>query len=69
MHSHHAHTEGSPSASAIPGDPVSSARALLAQEEQRRMEECAAEIQEVLARHGMKLEVSPVQIGLVPLAP
>jgi metal-dependent hydrolase (beta-lactamase superfamily II) len=67
MHSHHDHSEGAASASAA-GEltEVEAARQILAQEEQRRMEACAAEIKEVLERHGMRLDVSQPQIVLAP---
>lgn len=67
MHSHNPDEvlEASPSASA-PDDPLASARALLAAEERTRMEACAEELQLVLARHGMRLDVTPAQISIVP---
>lgn len=67
MHSHHPKQpeEGTPSASA-PKDPLAAARVLIAQEEQARMEACAAELQEVLAKHGMRLDVAPAQISIAP---
>lgn len=67
MHSHHT-DEGAPTASATQpasGD-VEAARALLAEEEQQRMQACAAEIQEVLAKYGMQIQVSEPQIVLAP---
>ena len=60
--------EGTHQASAFTpeqGD-LDAARALLAEEEKARMQACAAEIQEVLAKYGMTLEVPPPQIALVP---
>ena len=45
---------------------LDAARALLAEDEQARMKACAAEIQEVLTKYGMSLEVTPSQIALVP---
>lgn len=66
MHSHHDHTEGAASVSAGEAPELEAARALLAQEEQHRMETCAAEIQAVLERHGMRMEVTPAQIVLAP---
>ncbi|MEU8469610.1 hypothetical protein AB0F30_17080 [Streptomyces sp. NPDC029006] len=67
MHSHHT-TEGAPSASVAEPEQadVEAARAVLAQEEQRRIQACAAELQEVLTRYGMTLEVAPAQIVLAP---
>lgn len=65
MHSHHT-DEGAPSVSAPePGD-VESARALIAEEEQRRMQACAAELQQVLAKYGMRMDVTEPQIVLAP---
>lgn len=67
MHAHDAEqpVEGAPSASA-PEDPLAAARALIEQEQQARMEACAVEIQQVLDRHGMRLEVAPAVIQLAP---
>lgn len=67
MHAHDVEqpVEGAPSASS-PEDPLAAARALIAQEQQARMEACAAEIQQVLDRHSMRLEVAPAQIVLHP---
>lgn len=62
MHSHHDHVEGAASAS----DPVAEARRVVAQDEQARMQACAEEIQAVLAKHGMRLDVTPAQISIVP---
>lgn len=66
MHSSHI-DEGAPSASA-PGseDPLAAAQALIAKDLQERMQACAAEIHEVLERHGMRLDVNPAQISIVP---
>lgn len=66
MHNHHTN-EGAPSAS-IPehDDPLTEARALIANDTQQRMQACAAEIHEVLQRHGMRLDVTPAQISIVP---
>lgn len=59
--------EAQPVAAAGPGQSdLDAARALLAEEEKARMQACAAEIQEVLARYGMTLEVPPPQITLAP---
>ena len=54
-----------PSTTPEPSD-LDAARALLAEEEKARMQACAVEIQEVLAKYGMTLEVPPPQIALVP---
>lgn len=61
-------TEGAPSASASgrDTDPVADARRLIADHEQARMQACAQEIEAVLARHGMRLDVTPAQISIVP---
>lgn len=48
-------------------DPLASARALLAEDQRNRLEACAAELQEVLKRHGMRLEVPPPRIALTPI--
>ncbi|WP_328757471.1 hypothetical protein [Streptomyces sp. NBC_00271] len=63
----HSHTtdEGAPSASALE-DPLAAARALIAHEQQARMEACAAELQQVLEKHGMRLDVAQPQISIVP---
>ena len=66
MHSHHDHTEGEASASSSEATDLEAARALLAQEEQRRTQACAEEIQAVLAKYGMTLEATPAQIVLAP---
>ncbi|MEU2924206.1 hypothetical protein ABZ636_03965 [Streptomyces sp. NPDC007251] len=67
MHSNHTE-EGAPSASASEqSDPLAEARALIAKDSQERMQACAAEIEEVLARHGMRLDVTPAQIAIVPV--
>ncbi|GAA2929947.1 hypothetical protein [Streptomyces enissocaesilis] len=47
-------------------DPVAEARRLIALDEQARMQACAAEIEQVLARHGMRLDVTPAQISIAP---
>lgn len=47
-------------------DPVAEARRVLAEDEEARMQACAAKIQEVLVEYGMSLEVTPSQITLVP---
>lgn len=46
--------------------PLDEARRLLAEDAQQRMLACAAEIEQVLARHGMRLEVTTPQISIVP---
>lgn len=57
--------EGAPSASAHE-DPLAAAQALLAEHEQQRMQACSEELQAVLAKHGMRLDVTPPQIAIVP---
>lgn len=64
MHSSHT-DEGAASASA-PEDPIATARRVIAEDERARVEACAAEIEQVLARHGMRLEVSPAHIVISP---
>ncbi|MFI5687926.1 hypothetical protein [Streptomyces sp. NPDC051636] len=67
MHSHHT-DEGAQSAGPATAQPVDleAARAALAADEDRRIRECAAEIEEVLARYNMRLDVTPAQITLMP---
>jgi hypothetical protein len=69
VHSHHT-DEGAPSAAASEIEPetLDAARAVIAQDEQRRMEACAAEIQAVLAKYGMQLDVPAPRISIVPLS-
>ena len=55
----HTHTEQA-------ADPLDDARRLIAEHEQQRMQACAAEIEQVLARYGMRLDVTPAHISLVP---
>ena len=64
-HDHETPLPGAPSASAEE-DPLAQARSLLAAEEQQRMQQCAGEIEQVLARYGMRLDVTPAQITIVP---
>ncbi|MEV7240470.1 hypothetical protein AB0N92_04290 [Streptomyces sp. NPDC093248] len=68
MHSHHDHTEGTPSASSPDAepDPVTAARALLAENERARMQACSEELQAVLAKYDMRLDVAAPQISIVP---
>jgi len=47
-------------------DPIAEARALLAQHQQERMQACAAELQAVLDRYGMRLEATPAHVTLTP---
>lgn len=47
-------------------DPLAEARRLVAEDEQQRMQACAAEVEQVLAKYGMRLDVTPAQITLVP---
>lgn len=66
MHSDHTE-EGLQTPVAAPAQSdLDAARALLAEEEKARMQACTTEIQEVLAKYGMTLEVPPPQIALVP---
>lgn len=48
-------------------DPLAEARRLLAEDEGARMQACAAEIEQVLAKHGCRLEVTPARIVLAAL--
>lgn len=50
---------------AAPQDEVARARMLLAAHEQERVDACAAEVREVLGRHGMTLEA----VGTLNLRP
>lgn len=45
---------------------VADARALLAEDEQRRMTACLAEIEDACARHGMSLDIEPARLVLRP---
>jgi hypothetical protein len=47
-------------------DPLAEARRLLAEDQQRRLEACNAEIEQVLARHGMRLQISQPTVTIVP---
>ncbi|MFK0151213.1 hypothetical protein ACIQVK_03910 [Streptomyces sp. NPDC090493] len=67
MHTSHDHGEGAASASGEPPvDPVAEARRLVAEDQAARMRACAEEIQAVLAKYGMQLDVTPPQISIVP---
>ncbi|MFC8986036.1 hypothetical protein [Streptomyces sp. NPDC057115] len=47
-------------------DPVAEARRLVAEDEQRKTQECLAEIEAVLAKYGRKLQISQPQITIIP---
>lgn len=47
-------------------DELAEARRLLAEDADARMKACSAEIEEVLARHGMRLQITQPQIAIVP---
>jgi hypothetical protein len=47
-------------------DPIAEARRLVAEDEQRKTEECLAEIQAVLDKYGRKLQITQPQITIVP---
>ncbi|WP_157874977.1 hypothetical protein [Streptomyces resistomycificus] len=47
-------------------DPVVEARRLVAEDEQRQTEACLAEIEQVLAKYGRKLQITQPQITIVP---
>jgi hypothetical protein len=49
-----------------PEDSLAEARRLLAEDAEARMRACAAEIEQVLAKHGMRLDVTPPAITIVP---
>lgn len=51
---------------ADPVDPVAAAQRVIAEFEQAQAQACATELEAVLTRYGMRLEVSPAQITLVP---
>jgi hypothetical protein len=64
-----AQTEGpeEPEATSEPSA-LDAARALLAENDRIRMEACADEIRQVLAKYGMRLDIPPPQIVLTPIA-
>lgn len=45
---------------------LAAAHALIEEDRQRRMAACLADIEEVLDRHGMSLDVQPARVILVP---
>jgi hypothetical protein len=47
-------------------DSLAEARRLLAEEAEARMRACAAEIEQVLAKYGCRLDVTQPQISIVP---
>lgn len=47
-------------------DPLDEARRLLAQDADARMKACQAEIEAVLARHGMRFQITQPQITITP---
>ncbi|MFF3891793.1 hypothetical protein ACFYY3_01035 [Streptomyces sp. NPDC001812] len=47
-------------------DPLAEARRLIAEHEQARIQACAAEIEQVLTKYGMLLDVTPAQISIRP---
>jgi hypothetical protein len=47
-------------------DPIAAARALIAEDEQRRMTACLADIEAVLDRHGMTFDIVPARLTLAP---
>jgi hypothetical protein len=57
------HSEAAPSAP----DPVDEARSLLAEHERQQDEACRAEIEQVLAKYGRKLQITQPQITIVPM--
>jgi hypothetical protein len=63
MHTHH---EPELTGGGEAPDPIAAARALLAEDQRVRLEQCAAELQAVLDRYGMRLDVTPARVHLVP---
>lgn len=57
---------GEDAPAAAQADELESARALLAAHQQARLDACSREIQAVLARYGMRLDISQPQIVLTP---
>ena len=47
-------------------DEIAEARRLLAEDQERRMQACNAEIEQVLAKHGMRLQISQPTVAIVP---
>lgn len=58
--------EQSPPSEPPEPDPLADARRVLAEHEQARVQACASEIEAVLAKYGMSLDVTQPQITLVP---
>jgi hypothetical protein len=50
-----------------PVDPLTAARALIEQEQNQRMLECREAVQAVLEKYGMRLEIMPAQLAIVPI--
>ncbi len=46
---------------------IADARALIAEDEQRRMKACLADIEAACARHRMSLDLEPARVVLRPL--
>lgn len=49
-----------------PTDRLDEARRTIAEHEQQQTEACLAEIEQVLARYGRKLQITQPQISIVP---
>ncbi|CAM5710159.1 hypothetical protein [Streptomyces coeruleorubidus] len=47
-------------------DPITEARQLVAEDEQRKTDDCLAELEAVLAKYGRKLQITQPQITIVP---
>ncbi|MFD5910237.1 hypothetical protein ACFWHL_16120 [Streptomyces massasporeus] len=47
-------------------DPLDEARRRIAEHEQQQTEACLAEIEQVLAKYGRKLQITQPQITIVP---
>jgi hypothetical protein len=48
-------------------NPLDDARRLIAEHEQQRTQACADEIQQVLAKHSMRLQITQPTIAIVPM--
>jgi hypothetical protein len=61
------HTNGGTDADAEYQARLAAARALIAEDEQRRMKACLADIKAACARHRMSLDIEPARVVLRPL--
>lgn len=46
---------------------LAAARALLLGNERERVKACKEEVEQVLAKHGMRIVTTPVQVSIVPV--